>query len=118
MKKKKRKELANRQTLMNLTAKLTESSQTTTLIKEDRLAYNKLGKFERQESAFRDRFRHKFDEVREMLDRGDHEALKETVKEAEKTYKKVNLAQTLIKFAITRESKQLDAEIRLKQKLK
>jgi hypothetical protein len=48
-----------------------------------------------------------------MLNRGDHKELQIIVKEAQQRYKKVNLAQTLMKFVITRESKQLDAEIRL-----
>jgi hypothetical protein len=57
IKRNKEKLAVNRVSLLDLTSKLTASSGTQMNMKECRLNYNKLGKFERAESVFRDKFR-------------------------------------------------------------
>lgn len=57
-------------------------------MKQDRYNFTRLGKFDREEGAFRDRFKKKFNQVMENFSRNDFDSLKEVIAENDKLFSK------------------------------
>jgi hypothetical protein len=65
-----------------------EEAQTEAQIKQDRLNFTKLSKFEREEFNFRIKFKKQFNSALELLTRNDFNSLRETVQSAEEEFQK------------------------------
>lgn len=67
---------------------MANGAATEAVMKQDRLNFNKLGKFEREEFKYLDNFKKQFNGALDMLTRNDFGQLRETVKKTEDQMKK------------------------------